>query len=125
MAKFQLNLSDPESKRTHKIEIDEAAKTQYLIGKRLNEVIDGNVLGFDGYSFRITGGSDGEGFPMNPSLPGFRRRRILTAGGIGYHPKRRGIRRRKSVRGREISEDIYQINLRIEEKGSRAIEELI
>ncbi|MFX0116874.1 MAG: 30S ribosomal protein S6e [Candidatus Hodarchaeota archaeon] len=125
MAKFQLNLSDPESKRTHKIEIDDAVKTQYLIGKHLNEVIDGSTLGFDGYSFRITGGSDGEGFPMNPSLPGSSRRRILTAGGIGYHPKRRGIRRRKSVRGNEIGEDIYQINLRIEEKGPRPIEELL
>ena len=82
-------------------------------------------MGFEGYKMRITGGSDEDGFPMNPSVQGGLRKKILTAGGIGFKPDRKGIRKRRTVRGNTITEDIYQINLKITESGSKKIEELL
>ena len=96
-----------------------------LIGKKIGDVIDGGVVGLPGYRLRITGGSDKDGFPMRPDLPGAARRRILLTTGPGYRPKEKGIRRRKSVRGKEISTEIFQINVKIEEYGQKPVEELL
>ena len=108
MVRFQLNLAD--EKQSYKKEIDEDAMTRPLIG----------------YKFKITGGSDHSGFPMAPGVDGAMPKRILIGHrGVGYKPQRKGRRRRKRVRGSLISEDIYQINLKITERGSSPIEELL
>jgi small subunit ribosomal protein S6e len=102
--------------------------TRHLIGKGVGDELEGTFIGFDGYLFKITGGSDHSGFPMVPGVEGAMPKRILIGHrGVGYKPTRKGKRRRKRVRGRLISEDIYQINLKIleREKDSKAIEELL
>lgn len=124
MARFQLNIGD-SSGQTYRLDIEEDAQTRALLGLKVKETFDAGVLGFDGYTFKITGGSDEEGFPMNPSVQGGMRKRILTAGGIGFHPTRKGLRRRKSVRGNTITEDIFQVNIKIVESGPKKIEELL
>ncbi|MFW9906557.1 MAG: S6e family ribosomal protein [Candidatus Thorarchaeota archaeon] len=126
MVRFQLNLAD--SKQSYKKEIDDDAMTRHLIGKGVGDELEGSFIGFDGYLFKITGGSDHSGFPMVPGVEGAAPKRILIGHrGVGYKPTRKGKRRRKRVRGRLISEDIYQINLKIleREKDSKAIEELL
>ncbi|MFW9855430.1 MAG: S6e family ribosomal protein [Candidatus Thorarchaeota archaeon] len=126
MVRFQLNLAD--GKQSYKKEIDQDAVTRQLIGKQLGEEFDGGVIGFDGYTFRITGGSDRSGFPMAPGVEGAMPKRILIGHRApGYKPTRKGKRRRKRVRGSIISEDIYQINLSIisRDENSKAIEELL
>jgi len=35
-----------------------------LIGRKIGEIIDGSIIGLDGYKFQITGGSDITGTPM-------------------------------------------------------------
>ena len=124
MAKFQLNIGDPETGKTHKT-IVEGAKANPLIGKRISEEVDGGNLGFAGYTFKITGGSDKDGFPMRSNLIGPIRKKILVTGGQGFRNKTKGLKKRRLVRGNTINDEIYQVNMRIVQKGSKAIEELI
>ena len=124
MAKFQINIGDTTGK-TYRIDIEEDSQTRPLIGLTLGEEINGDMIGFDGYKLKITGGSDSDGFPMNPSVQGGMRKRILSSGGIGFRPKLKGMRKRKSVRGNTISEDIYQINMKITQTGPKKIEEVL
>ncbi len=126
MVRFQLNLAD--GKQSYKKEIEDDTMTRHLIGKKLGEELDGSLIGFEGYLFKITGGSDRAGFPMVPGVEGGMPKRILIGHRAqGYKPDRKGKRRRKRVRGGMISEDIYQINIKILErdKSSKAIEELL
>ena len=124
MAKFQINLGATDGK-TYRLDIEEETKIRPFIGLTLGEEIDGDFLGFDGYKFLITGGSDTDGFPMNSSVQGAMRKRILSSGGVGYKPQRKGQRKRKSVRGNTISEDILQINMKITQSGGKKIEEIL
>lgn len=124
MAKFQLNLGDSSGK-TYRVDVEDENKIRPFIGLKLGEEVDGDFLGFDGYTFLITGGSDVDGFPMNSSVQGAMRKRILSSGGVGYRPQRKGQRKRKSVRGNTISEDILQINMKITTVGGKKIEEIL
>ena len=123
----QLNISDPETGQAYKKMNEDEPAVKHLIGKRIGEEINGDPLGFNDYTFQLTGGSDRDGFPMSSSLQGGIRRKILTSGGVGFHPPRErdGMRKKKRVRGNTITEDIYQVNLLIKKKGSRKIEEIL
>ena len=124
MAKFQLNIGNPESGKSYKTVV-EGAKASSLIGKRISEEVDGNPLGFPGYVFKITGGSDKDGFPMRSNLDGPIRKRILATKSQGFKIEEKGMKKRKLVRGNTISDDIYQINIRIVTMGKKKIDELI
>ncbi len=88
MVRFQLNLAD--AKQSYKKEIDDDAMTRQLIGKTLGDELDGSFIGFDGYTFKITGGSDHSGFPMVPGVEGAAPKRILIGHrGVGYKPSRK------------------------------------
>ena len=121
---FKLVISDPETAKAIQYELDDA-KTNALVGKSVGEIVEGDALGLPGYKLKITGGSDTSGFPIRPDVHGSGKKRILVRGPPGFRPKRDGIARRKMVRGRELSKDISQVNMRIEEKGSTPLEELI
>ena len=124
MAKFQLNIGDPETGKSYK-HVLEGAKANPLIGKKISEEVEGGPLGFPGYIFKITGGSDKDGFPMRSNLDGPIRKKILTVKSQGFRIEKKGEKKRKMVRGNTISDDIYQINMRIVEMGKKKIEELI
>ena len=62
---------------------------------------------------------------MRKDVEGPRRIKSLLAGGIGFNPKRDGQRRRKTVRGNTISDDIVQINVIVDQKGEKNIDELL
>jgi small subunit ribosomal protein S6e len=121
---FKLAISDPETGKAVQYELDDA-KTNALIGKQVGDIIEGDVIGLPGYKLKITGGSDAAGFPMRPDVHGSGKKKVLIRGTPGFRPKREGIARRKTVRGRELSTSIAQVNVRIEEKGSTPLEELI
>src|SRR2546428_534527 len=84
---------------------------------------DGLYVGLPGYKLQITGGSDKDGFPMRSDLPGPRRKRLLLSGGVGFHPVRPGMRKKKTVRGNTVSPDILQLNLKIVVRGPKSIED--
>jgi len=115
MAKFKIVLSDPETGKAQKIELEESKATP-LIGRKIGEIIDGTILGLSGYKIQITGGTDKDGFPMRPDIHGGVRRRVIISSGPGFKPKRKGERRRKTLRGNVITEEIVQINMKILEK---------
>jgi small subunit ribosomal protein S6e len=68
------------------------------------------------------GGSDKDGFPMRPSVHGGVRRSIVLSGGVGFNPTNEGMRRRKTIRGNVITDEIVQINAKIVEKPKQAKE---
>lgn len=115
MAKFKLIVSDPETGSSTVVELEEA-RASPLVGRRIGEIIDGSVLNLPGQKALITGGSDKDGFPMRPSVHGGVRRRIVLSQGVGYNPSSEGVRRRKTVRGNVITDEIVQLNLKIVEK---------
>jgi len=120
LPKFKVVVSDKDGK-SYQLEVETSA----LIGKKIGDVIDGSIIGLEGYKLKITGGSDKCGFPMRPDIPGTGVKRVLLSKGPGYRPKEKGVRKRKSVRGNTISEDIVQVNTKIVEYGEKPITELI
>ena len=117
-------ISDPETGRAIQYELDDV-KTNALVGMTVGEIVEGDVLGLPGYKLKITGGSDTSGFPIRPDVHGSGKKRVLIHSPPGFRPKREGIARKKTVRGRELSSGISQVNMRIEEKGSTPLEELV
>ena len=110
---FKIVLSDPKTRKAYQKEADEAASG--LVGKKLEEAVKGEFLGLTGYELQLTGGSDKEGFPMRPEIPGQVRKKILITCPPGFHPKKEGQRKRKFVCGNEISERIMQVNCKVVE----------
>jgi len=102
----------------------DADQSKKMIGVTIGEEIDGAIIGLDGYKLKVTGGSDKNGFPMKKDVSGPRRIRSLLSGGLGYKPTRDGERRRKTIRGNTISDDIVQINTIVTQKGEKSLEEL-
>lgn len=98
------------------IEIDE--KKFRFEGQKIGEIIKGGLIGFPNYEFQITGGSDSSGFPMRKDVHGPVKKKILVKKrGIGYKPKRKGEKRRRMVRGNEISYDMTLINMKVVKYG--------
>ncbi|MBR0271351.1 MAG: 30S ribosomal protein S6e [Methanobrevibacter sp.] len=107
---------------TYQMEVDD---TKALNGLVIGDEFDGGIVGLDGYTLKITGGSDKNGFTMKKDVPGTRRIKSLLTGGIGYHPKADGVKRRKTVRGNTIADDIVQINSVVVNEGSKPIAEIL
>ncbi len=115
MAKFKIILSDPETGKSQMVET-EGSRAVPLLGRRLGEEIDGTTVGMGGHKLRITGGSDKDGFPMRPDIHGGVKTRAILTNGVGFHSTRKGERRRKTLRGSVITEEIVQINMKILQK---------
>ena len=107
---------------TYQLEVDEAKALNGLV---IGDEFDGGIVGLDGYTLQITGGSDKNGFTMKKDVPGTRRIKSLLTGGIGYHPKADGVKRRKTVRGNTIADDIVQINTVVVNQGAKPIAEIL
>ena len=110
MASFKLVVSNPKTGKSEYHEIKED-KARSLVGRKIGEEIEGELLGISGVVLKITGGSDKDGFPMRPEIHGGVRKKILLRKGVGFKPKRHGERRRKTIRGNTITDDIVQINM--------------
>ncbi|HUW49269.1 MAG TPA: 30S ribosomal protein S6e [Patescibacteria group bacterium] len=121
MAKFKVIVSDPETGTSKMVELQEA-RASPLIGRRIGEVMDGAAVDLPAHKIQIMGGSDKDGFPMRPSVHGGVRRRIVLSGGVGFNPTNEGMRRRKTIRGNVITDEIVQINAKIVEKPKQAKE---
>lgn len=121
MAKFKIIVSDPETETSKTVELEETRAIP-LIGRRIGEIIDGSIVGLPGHKVQITGGSDKDGFPMRPNVHGGVRRRVILSGGVGFNPQDEGERKRKTVRGNVVTDEIVQVNMKIMEKPKRTKE---
>lgn len=113
-------LSDPETRKAYNIKVDKSI----FIGKKIGATVELSELGLPGFEGIITGGSDKDGFPMRKSLRGTQRKKLLLEKGPGFRPKRKGEKRRATVRGNTVAEDIHQLNIKIIKKGKINLEEL-
>ncbi len=98
------------------IEIDE--KKFHFEGMKIGDIIKGGLIGFPNYEFQITGGSDSSGFPMRKDVHGPVKKRILVSKrGIGYKPIRKGEKKKRTIRGNEITHNMTLINMKIVKYG--------
>jgi len=106
------------------VEIDDERKLRAFYDKRISHEVDGIHVGenFKGYIFKITGGNDKQGFPMKQGVLTSQRVRLLMSEGHScYRPRKRGERKRKSVRGCIVSGDLSVLNLVVVKKGEQEV----
>jgi len=115
MAEFKLVIGLKSGKCVQKEAKDDLAKP--LMGKKIGDKIAGDAIGFAGYEFELTGGSDNGGFPMRNDVKGIARKKILAIVGTGLKKKGNGIRQRKTVAGNTVHLKTSQINLKVLKEG--------
>lgn len=131
---FKLNINTKEGK-TFKLETE----AQGLMEKELHSKVEGKDISPDleGYEFEITGASDKSGFTAMKDVEGIGLKRVLLTYGKGMRKKGRkegkkkigknkpkGLRLRRTVRGKIISEAISQINLKVLKEGKKKLREI-
>jgi len=121
MAKFKVIVSDPQAGTSKVVELEEARAAPF-IGRRLGETLDGSAVDLPAHTVQILGGSDKDGVPMRGNVHGGVRRRVVLSGGAGFSPKNSGERKRKTVRGNIITDEIVQINMKIVERPAKSAE---
>lgn len=122
MPEFKVVVSD----ESEAVQVDVSGHhANSLVGKKIGDEVDGIFVSLPGYKLRITGGSDKDGFVMRKDIPGISRRKILLTKSIGFRPRDRGVRRRKTVCGNTVSLNTLQINMKVVKKGIKPMKELI
>lgn len=131
---FKINISE-KSGKTYHLESD----SEELMEKELHDKIKGEDIFGDlsGYEFEITGASDNAGFTAMENVEGTILKKVLLSYGKAMHkrprkegkkkvsnPKPKGLRLRKTVRGKVISPAIVQINLKILKEGGKKLSEI-
>lgn len=106
---------------------DDVVRRGNLFDHRLGNDVEGTIFGpeFEGYVFRLTGGSDKQGFPMVQGVLAPSRVSLLLARGAnGFNTfrGRSGERRRKAIRGCIVGPDIGVLNMTIQKTGKKPIE---
>lgn len=131
---FKINISEKNGKTYHL-----ETEAESLIGKELRNKIDGRDISGDleGYQFEITGTSDKAGLTSMENVDGIGLKRVLLRYGKGMHKRSRregkkkvsnftpnGLRLRRTVRGKIISDSIVQINLNVIKEGNKKLSEI-
>jgi small subunit ribosomal protein S6e len=120
-------LQNPATGAQLKVDIDDQTKIRAVVDKSVGDEVKGEDIGYPGYIFKITGGSDRQGFPMKPGVAVNSRVRLLLArGSVGYrkHVGRSGERKRRTVRGSIVATDIVVLNMVVVRSGEEKISEL-
>lgn len=99
-------------------------KEAMIIGRKIGETLDGNLIGAAGYTLELTGGSDGSGVPMRSDISGPAKKFSLMSDGTGFHASDKGARRRKYVRGNAYSSEIVQVNTKVKQAGASPLDQL-
>ena len=129
---FKINISNKEGK-TYKVELE----SEELNGKQLHDKIQGKEIlpTLEGYELEITGASDKAGFTAMENVEGIGLKKILLTVGKGMHKRSKGVKKknprtqkglrlRKTVRGKVISPDIVQINMKVVKVGAKPLSEI-
>ena len=131
---FKINISEKHGKTYH---LD--LESENLVGKQINEKVKGMEISpeLSGYELEIAGASDKAGFPMVGDFETVGLKGMLLTYGKGMkkrskregkkkrsNPKPKGLRLRKKVRGKVISSEIMQINLKVLKEGEKKLSEI-
>lgn len=123
----QLNIAYPPNGTQKCIDVDDEQKLRVFYEKRMGQEVEGDSVGdeFKGYVFKITGGNDKQGFPMKQGvmIPN-RVKLLLSKGHSCYRQRRTGERKRKSVRGCIVGNDLSVLSLTVVKQGEQEIEGL-
>ena len=118
--------------KTFKVETED----EKLVGYSIGDKVKGEEISEDltGYELEITGTSDKAGFCGVKSINGPDLKKVLLDYGHGMHMKPKGerkvnkkpngLRLRKTVRGKEISNFTIQINTKVLTEGSKKFDAL-
>ena len=123
MVEFKVVVNDPKNGKSHQVQVS-GHHANSLIGKKIGDEVDGIFISLPGYKLQITGGTDKDGFPMRADLPGMGRRRLLLSESLGFKAKEKGMKKKKSIRGNTVNQDIVQINMNVVKYSTRPIETL-
>jgi len=124
MVEFKIVVNDTKDGKAHNVQIS-GHHANSLIGKKIGDEVDGIFISLPGYKLEITGGTDKNGFTMRRDFPGVGRRKLLLSKGLGFNSKENGLRRKKSVRGNTINQDVVQINMKVVKYSSKPIDKLL
>ena len=124
LVKMKFVIADPKNGKCFQVELDEN-KSRPFYKEKIGSKIDGSLVGLAGYQLEITGGSDKQGFPMRKDVHGTRRKKILLSAGTGFKKKKKGERRKKTVCGNRINENIAQINLKVTKFGDQPVAKIL
>ncbi len=124
MVEFEVVISDPKDGNSYQKKVD-GQHANRLIGKQIGGEVDGIFVGLPGYKLQITGGSDIDGFPMKKNIPGTGRKKILGKDGVGFKSQKKGVKKKKSMRGNTVSDQLNQVNMKVVESGPKEIPELL
>ncbi len=127
---FKINVS--HNGKTFKVETE----NENLIGKSIGDKIEGKEVSEDlkDYEIEITGTSDKAGFTGVKNIEGPNLKKVLLGYGHGMHKKPKGLKKtnkrpnglrlRKTVRGKEISQATIQINSKVLKEGTKKFDTL-
>ncbi len=131
---FKFNIGT-KSGKTYKLE----AEAPVLVDRAIKTLVKGEEISpdFAGYEFEISGASDNAGFTLMENVEGVGLKKIMLTYGKGMHKRSRregkkkvsnfkpkGLKLRKTVRGKLISNAVSQINLKVIKQGSKTLEEI-
>jgi len=131
---YKINISEKTGK-TYKLEVESEGLTEKELGSK---ILGTEILpGLEGYELEITGASDKAGFTAVKEVEGIGLKKVLLTYGKAFkkRPKHegkrkrsgntpKGLRMRKTVRGKVISPDIIQINMKIITPGQKPLAEI-
>ncbi len=126
MGEFKVVIGTNSGKTYQKVV--KSPEADNLLKKRIGDTVSGEELGFPGYEFQVTGGSDKCGFPMRAGIQQARKR-VLIGGSVGFSGKNRqggkqkGLIKRTTVCGEMVTKIIHQINLKALKEGAQPLGE--
>lgn len=123
MAEFEVVISDPKDGNSYQKKVD-GQHANRIIGKAIGDEVDGIFVGLPGYKLKITGGSDIDGFPMKKNIPGTVRKKVLGKDGVGFRSQKKGVKKKKTLRGNTVSDLLNQINMKVIDHGPKDIPKL-
>lgn len=122
---MKINVANPITGRQKLYDIEDEKKLRVFMEKRIAQEVDASSVddSLKGYTLRITGGNDKQGFPMMQGVLTNLRVRLLLDGRTGCYrrPTHDGERRRRTVRGCIVSQDLSVLNTIIVKKGPQEI----
>ncbi|ORX40099.1 putative 40s ribosomal protein s6-b [Kockovaella imperatae] len=121
---MKLNVANPATGAQKLFDFDDERKVRCFMEQRMGQDIAVDSLGdeWKGYVLRITGGNDKQGFPMKQGvLLQHRTKLLLSKGHSCYRPRRTGERKRKSVRGCIVGNDIGVLATIIVKQGEQEL----